>query len=55
MAFQLITVTDKYLCEAADQKPTTGIKSGSRCLETDTDKVFIFDGSAWTEIAGLNF
>jgi hypothetical protein len=55
MAFQLITNTQKYICESGDTKPTTGIETGSKCLETDTDKVFIFNGSAWVEITGLNF
>jgi hypothetical protein len=55
VAFNRITEPDRYLCAAADNKPTTGIKLGSKCLETDTDKVFIFNGTTWVEITGLNF
>jgi hypothetical protein len=55
MAVQLLSVYDKYLCVAADVKPIVGIKIGSRILETDTDKVFVWDGTNWTEITGLSF
>jgi hypothetical protein len=55
MSFKLIGNPKNYLCESGDTKATTGIELGSKCLETDTDKVFIFNGSAWVEITGLNF
>lgn len=57
MAWKVINEADakKYLCVAADAKPTTNVPLGSKALETDTDKVFIFNGSTWSEITGLYF
>jgi len=32
---------------SGDTKPTTNIKPGSTFRETDTDKMFVYDGSVW--------
>lgn len=37
---------------SSDTKPTQGIVYGQRFLEIDTSKVFITDGSTWTEWYG---
>lgn len=47
MAFERLSTTGRYTCEAADAKPTTGIATGSTCYETDTGDLYIFDGAAW--------
>lgn len=40
--------------KSGDTKPTTGIVSGSKCIEVDTGKQYVFDGlsttAAWTEV-----
>lgn len=40
--------------KSTESKPTTGIVSGSRFVEVDTGKQYVFDGisdtPAWTEI-----
>ena len=49
---------DEYLVEIAgtskDSKPTAGIVGGSKFIETDTGKTFVFDEfstpQAWTEM-----
>lgn len=42
-----------HLCLSTDVKTTTGITIGSKCIETDTDHTFIFDGSAWIELENV--
>lgn len=41
----------EYTCLASDTKPTTGIITGSICVEVDTGTVFFFDETAgeWVE------
>jgi len=55
MAATLLTTYNKYIGLSTDTKPTDNIKIGSRFLETDTDKKFIFNGTSWDEITGLEF
>lgn len=50
--FLLSTTAQRYTCKKADAKPTAGIKQGSACIETDTGKQYIFDGTAWAEQTG---
>lgn len=43
----------EYIGLAADAKPTSngaviGPKCGDRFIETDTGKVYVFDGAAWS-------
>ena len=39
---------------SSETKPTAGLISGSRCVEVDTGKTFVFDAGsdtpAWTEL-----
>lgn len=39
-------------CNSTDDKPTTGVATGSLCLEVDTGKMYAFSEktSTWTEI-----
>jgi len=60
MAVQEIPLTSinppkKYLCTSSETKPTTGVPVGSRALETDTAKIYIFNGTTWVTSAGLTF
>lgn len=41
----------QYVGLAGDDKPTTGVITGSRFIETDTGAEYIFDGSAWVEVS----
>ena len=41
----LITKTKKYIGLSTDVKPTTDVPPGSKFLETDTNAVYIYDGS----------
>lgn len=45
----LITDTQKYIGTAAEKAAmsTTGVKAGSIFIETDTQILYIWDGSAW--------
>lgn len=36
---------------AADGRPSTDVTAGSTFLETDTGKEYIYDGTAWVEVA----
>ena len=47
MAFVRLASTPRYTCAAADAKPTSGIEIGATALETDTGKLYIFDGTNW--------
>lgn len=39
-----------YIGAAADTKPT-GVEIGSKCIEYDTDKVYLtYDGTNWVQI-----
>jgi len=49
MAFVSLDNYKKYTCASTDTKLTTGVRVGSTCWETDTSKIYIFDGSAWDE------
>lgn len=42
-------------CLHTDSKPTTGLVTGSLCLEVDTGDVYAFDevGAQWSVIAEL--
>lgn len=42
----------RYVCLSTDTKPT-GVPNGSRCLEMDTGKTFLYDedGSTWREVS----
>jgi hypothetical protein len=42
-----------YLGLSTDTKPTTGIPTGSKFIETDTKKEFLFDGTIWFRISGV--
>ena len=55
MGFQGIGSAPKYLCLSTDVKPVTGhgIEAGATALETDTSKIFIFNGTAWVQKADL--
>lgn len=37
-------------CLSTDTKPTTNLVQGSTCLEADTGKMHVFDGTTWNEI-----
>ena|GEM_PF-6213546 len=52
--FTLATYRQHYDCLSTDIKPTTGINEGSTCKEVDTNREFIFSGTAWvpTEMEG---
>lgn len=41
----------QYVGLAGDDKPTEGVITGSRFIETDTGAEYIFDGSAWVEVS----
>lgn len=49
MAFTQISAYE-YIAASADEKPTDGITTGSRCREYDTDDLYYFDGTAWRAI-----
>lgn len=49
MAFVIVNNIKRYTCLSGDAKLTAGIPAGSSCFETDTSKIYIFDGSAWQE------
>lgn len=36
-----------YICESTDVKPTVGITTGTIVLETDTNLLYLFDGTEW--------
>lgn len=38
---------DLYKCLSTDTKPTSNIRVGSYCFETDTTTLYVFDSSAW--------
>jgi len=48
MAVVLATAAQRYTGVAGDVKPTTGVPPGARFYETDTLRVFIYDGMDWT-------
>ena len=49
MAFTRLGTTPRYIAESGDAKITTGIAKGATLWETDTNKMYLFDGSAWNE------
>lgn len=48
MAVVYVTAINSFVGQAADDKPT-GIPAGSRFVETDTSKLFLYTGGAWVE------
>lgn len=48
MAIKQLTQVERFLGLSGDTKPTT-CSPGSTFLETDTSKMFVFDGSSWSE------
>lgn len=48
MAVSLMSENKKYICQAADTKPTlTASDVGARCYITDTGDDYIWGGAAW--------
>ena len=45
MAFERITTIQVFQCLSTDIKQASGIAIGSRCKETDTGNVFVYDTS----------
>jgi hypothetical protein len=39
--------TVKYLCSSTDTKPSVSVPKGSGLYETDTGKIYLFDGTTW--------
>jgi len=39
----------RYIGLAGDTKPTTGVITGAKFVETDTGAEFTFDGTGWAE------
>lgn len=40
-----------YTGLSGDTKPTTGVVTGTRFIETNTGAEFLFDGSGWVEVS----
>lgn len=43
----------RYVCLSTDTKPTTGVINGSRLLEMDTQKTYMWDldNTQWVEVS----
>lgn len=41
-----------FSCTSGDTKPTTGLNAGALCIETDTRKLYTWNGSSWAEFTG---
>ena len=50
MTVYLKNVIKKYICLAADTKPTlTTADAGSKCYESDTGKWYVWNGASWVQ------
>ena len=47
MAVVLVGIIRQYIGLSTDTKPS-GIPAGSTFLESDTRRLFVYDGSAWS-------
>lgn len=50
MAFTKITAKSRYIGTSADVKPTSAVPVDSRFVETDTQKQYVWNGSAWSAL-----
>lgn len=39
----------KYIGLSTDTKPTSGVTLGSEFYERDTEKIFVYTGTAWAQ------
>ena len=53
MAITRVTSGQRFHCLKADTKPTTGVQTGARLLETDTGGVWEYNGAAWVAISPI--
>lgn len=49
MAVRLEAHQSRYVGLSTDTKPTEGVAPGSTFFETDTKRLFMFDGRKWLE------
>lgn len=58
MAVKQLSQYERYVGLSTDEKPTTGVSVGSTFLESNTSKMFVFDGTQWKEkvqhVAGIS-
>jgi len=47
MTVTKLAVIDTYIGLAADTKPTTGVRAGSKFFERDTGLEYAYDGTTW--------
>lgn len=52
MAVVKVSNSDKYTCLAADTKPSSAL-AGSTCYETDTGRMYIWGGAAWSQMPSV--
>ena len=50
MAITRVTSGQRFHCLKADTKPTTGVQTGARLLETDTGSTWEYNGAAWVPV-----
>ncbi len=50
MAVKPMVVTQDYVGESTDTKPTKGVGAGSGFVELDTGDVYIYDGTLWRKL-----
>ena len=52
VSLNTIYTQQKYVCNSSDTKPTAGVPNGSKLLELDTQKVYVYDEEnvTWVEV-----
>lgn len=55
MTVTKLAVIDTYIGLSTDEKPTTGVRAGSRWLERDTGREYAYDGDGWSTGFPLEF
>ncbi|KAF1084843.1 hypothetical protein SPSYN_02013 [Sporotomaculum syntrophicum] len=51
----MVTYYRQYIGVSTDEKPKANVLPGSRFLETDTQDVFIYDGTNWIKLTTAFF
>ena len=53
MTLDTVYTEQRYVCNSADTKPTTGVPNGSKLLEMDTGTVYVYDeeNTTWQEVS----
>ena len=52
VSLNTVYTEQRYVCNSADTKPT-GVPNGSKLLEMDTEKVYVYDADnvTWVEVS----